>query len=271
MEHRMRLSQLRQCVVPLMAISALLLAGVHIFAQQAATPAPAAQQAVPDERFEVASIRPSHPDPDRISISNSGSAHFIERNYPFSILICMAYGISSDRLHLPGWMQEQYYDIDAKAEGDAPRTGKQFNVMLRHLLEERFHMQVHHVTTYHSGYALIAAKSGAKLKAVDSNITAEQKQSFYILPGALQMPNASIRTLASTLAHMLGKPVVDKTGLTGNYQFNFEFAPMDDANSTKPSLTTALEEQFGLKLASEKNIPVDEVVVDSADRTPTEN
>jgi uncharacterized protein (TIGR03435 family) len=46
---------------------------------------------------------------------------------------------------------------------------------------------------------------------------------------------------------------------------------MDDANSTKPSLTTALEEQFGLKLASEKNIPVDEVVVDSADRTPTEN
>ncbi|MDR3724955.1 MAG: TIGR03435 family protein [Terracidiphilus sp.] len=267
----MRLSQLRQCIVPWMALGALLVAGVHVSAQQAASPEPAVQQSIPDERFEVASIRPSHPDPDHISISNSGSARFIERNYPFSILICMAYGVSSDRLHLPGWMQEQYYDIDAKAEGDAPRTGKQFNVMLRHLLEERFHMQVHHVTAYQSGYALIAAKGGARLKAVDSKITAKQKQSFYILPGALQMPNASIRTLANTLAHMLGKPVVEKTGLSGYYQFNFEFAPMDDANSTKPSMTTALEEQFGLKLAPEKNIPIDEVVVDSADRSPTEN
>jgi uncharacterized protein (TIGR03435 family) len=240
-------------------------------AQKIANPSSDTQQTASGERFEVASIRPSHPDPEHISMSNSDSARFIEHHYPLTILICMAYGISSDHLHTPGWMDGLYYDIEAKAEGDAPRTPKQFNVMLRQLLEERFHMKAHHVTAYQSGYTLIVAKGGPKLKAVDLHIAESEKSNFYILPGALHMPDSSLDSLAKILAHMLGRPVVNKTGIEGNYQFNFEFAPMNDEAPTKPSLVTALEEQFGLRLASEKNLPVDELVVDSADRTPTEN
>lgn len=262
----MRFAQLRQCIVLSMALCA---AGTTIHAQQAVNQPPTAPQAAQPERFEVASIRPSHPDPEHIAVNRPGSAYFRDHHVPLTVVIAQAYLVDSSHIKALEWMTDQCYDIDAKAEGDAPRSNEQFAPMLRQMLEEHLHMKAHRVTHEQSGYALVAAKTGAKLQPADEKSTSGK--GIFILKDRLSMPSASLQTLASLLAHMLDAPIVDRTSIAGNYVFDLSFAPINDENSTKPSLVTALEEQFGLKLVPEKNIPIDELVVDSADRTPTEN
>lgn len=265
----MRFAQRGRAVVFSMVLCTLFAVGRTSFAQQTIEQPATAPQTAQPERFEVASIRPSHPAPEQFALNKAGSAHYSARNVPLNILIAQAYDVDSDHIKSPPWMEEQYYDIEAKAEGDAPRTYKQFGPMLRQLLEERFHMKAHHETIYKAGYALVVAKGGSMLKSADKK-SAASKENF-ILKDRLMMPDASLDSFAGILGHMLGKPTIDKTGIAGNYFFNIEFAPINDENSAKPSLVTALEEEFGLKLVPEKNIPVEVLVVDSADRTPTEN
>jgi uncharacterized protein (TIGR03435 family) len=72
------------------------------------------------------------------------------------------------------------------------------------------------------------------------------------------------------LSHPVGYPVVDKTGITGNYDIKLSYAPANDPNSNLPDLFTALQEQLGLKLESQK-VPVEILVIDHVDRIPTEN
>ena len=79
----------------------------------------------------------------------------------------------------------------------------------------------------------------------------------------------SIAFLCASLSHSAGRLIIDKTGLTGNYEINLTWAWNDDPNSTAPSLFSALEEQLGLKLESAK-APLDVVVIDHIER-PTEN
>ena len=67
-----------------------------------------------------------------------------------------------------------------------------------------------------------------------------------------------------------GSPVVDKTNIPGNFDIELPFAPASDADSTFPSIYTALEEQLGLKLEPQK-IPVEMFIIDHIDKTPTEN
>jgi uncharacterized protein (TIGR03435 family) len=76
--------------------------------------------------------------------------------------------------------------------------------------------------------------------------------------------------IASVLAHRAGQPVVDKTGLTGIYDFTLSYATANDPNSNLPDLFTAVQEQFGLKLVPQK-VPVDMIVIDHVDKIPTEN
>jgi uncharacterized protein (TIGR03435 family) len=73
--------------------------------------------------------------------------------------------------------------------------------------------------------------------------------------------------IAGVLAHRAGQPVVDKTGLTGTYDFTLSYAPANDANSSLPDFFTALQEQLGLKLQPEK-LPVDFLVIDRVDKVP---
>ena len=69
-----------------------------------------------------------------------------------------------------------------------------------------------------------------------------------------------------------GQPVIDKTGLTGSYDIKLTYAPLNDpsANSANPDIFTAIQDQLGLKLIPAK-VPVDYLIIDHIDRTPTEN
>ena len=168
----------------------------------------------------------------------------------------------------PDWATtgEDRYNIEAKAE-DPKATEEQLLQMLQALLVERFQLTFHREIKDTQGYALIVAKNGPKLKgatgeAVDFAISPMGKPA----PGQTNIMTArtfSMKRLAELLT-MFGPPVADRTGLTASYDFKLTWNDTDG-----PTLSTALQEQLGLKLESQK-VPVSYVVIDSAQK-PTEN
>ena len=138
--------------------------------------------------------------------------------------------------------------------------------MLRALLEERFKLTTHRETKESQGYALVVAKGGPKLKPASAS---PGQNAVY--PGGLQ--GAVSRSGLARLRHWpdpSGRPVIDKTGIQGNYDIQLTYARDGTTDSSRPSIFTAIQEQLGLKLESQK-IPIEMLVIDRCDRVPTEN
>jgi len=222
--------------------------------------------------FEVVSVRVAPTPGGLFSISASGAAEFIAENASMPILIELAFGINENQIAaMPGWFDSTFYDIKARPEGTTGLTYEQLRPMLQQLLKQRFHLVVHHQTKPVPGYALLISKGGPKLQP-----GTETQAVAYILPNGLRSPSLSIQSLAGMLARPLGRPVVDKTGITGNYDIDLRYAqirlaePDSSTETSLPSIFTALQEQLGLKLESQK-VPLDMVVIDHIERVPTDN
>ena len=195
------------------------------------------------------------------------TSHFSARRLTLNFLVALAYGV--DQNYIQGdtdWLDSQHYTIEAKVEGDKELTYEEIKPLLQHLLEERFHLAIHHVTKLTSGYALIVAKSGPNLAPAKEGTTPHA----FTLRDGLQALNMDMTHFVHILSLPAGAPVVDKTGIVGNYDFKLSYAPANDPNSNLPSLFTALQEQLGLKLESQK-VPVEHLIIDHVDRIPTEN
>lgn len=224
-------------------------------------------------KFEVASIRlvedfnklPENK--QKFYMSPPGAAQFTAQNIEFANLIGMAFGLDT-ALQLtgrPAWFDDARYDIAAKPEGDAGLSYEQLKPFLQQLLQERFHLTYHREIKNSQGYALVIAKGGPKLQTSKSDF---MRVRFW--SGAGQGWNQSLKMIASMLTHLSGKPVVDKTGLKGNYDFELRYAPLEETDSNLPSIFTAVQEQLGLKLEKQV-VPVEMFVIDHVDRVPTEN
>jgi uncharacterized protein (TIGR03435 family) len=230
-----------------------------------ATPsAPATTAQVPS--FEVASIRPSPPDDNgNTSVSNLSIPGFKATRVTPRFLAMLTYGIRMNHiLGGPNWFDSQLYDINAKSEGDRVLTLQERRVLLQQLLKDRFHLVVHRETEDLPGYVLVVAKGAPKLQVSHTSGLG------YILPDGLQFPGSSLKEFASILENVTGRPVIDKTGITGTFSIKLKYAPMDDPDSPLPSVFTALQDQLGLKLIPQK-VPVEELVIDHIDKAPTEN
>jgi uncharacterized protein (TIGR03435 family) len=239
-----------------------------VFALNTVTaPQLSAQASTPPSAFEVASVRLITPGKGgMISISPAGSPTFTATNIDLEILIGMAYGVDSDNiLKGPSWLGSQQYDVTAKAEGNPQLTYEQLRAPLQKLLQERFQLAVHRQMKEGSGYALVAAKNGPKLQESKGDAP-----HAYILKGGLNLQNASLDDLAGTLKRPAGRPVVDETGIKGKFDIKLDYAPEGAANSDRPSLFTALQEQLGLQLVARK-VPVEMLVIDRVERVPSEN
>jgi uncharacterized protein (TIGR03435 family) len=172
----------------------------------------------------------------------------------------------------PDWIArgDERFNVEAKAENPAKTTERQLLAMLQTLLVERFDMKFHRETVEVAGFALTVGKNGPKLqpsKSADSGLSFGNGMAK---PGSrepvsLRARRYSISDLADFLT-TFGEhgPGVDKTGLTGIYDFTLSW---DDDNG--PTLDTALKEQLGLQMKSEK-VPVSYFVIDSAKR-PSDN
>jgi uncharacterized protein (TIGR03435 family) len=163
----------------------------------------------------------------------------------------------------PKWLDEDRFDINAKAEG--PANGLQLLVMLQTLLAERFQLVLHHEEKIASAYALVLAKSGLKIQPVDGAGGSHSNGG----KGKITAQGITMAALADTLTRNVGSPVVDLTGVSGAYDFTLEWSTEGDPDDVQSALFAALQQQLGLKLEMRK-LPLDLLVVDRAEK-PSEN
>lgn len=145
-------------------------------------------------------------------------------------------------------MDSTGYDILATAQPPATDSARQ-QALIQQLLTERFHLQLHRETQETPSYLLTVAKDGHKLKEV-----ATPGFGVSAGPGRTQGRGADMETLAHVLAKHLARPVQDKTGLHGYYEFVMTWSPIDaQTNDSAPDLMSALQDQVGLKLQSSRS------------------
>jgi uncharacterized protein (TIGR03435 family) len=198
---------------------------------------------------------------------------------PLLFLIQQAYGIMehSRVIGAPEWViGGSIWNIDAKLSGDDAATyGKlgreDRNRMLQALLVDRFHLRVHIEQREIQIYDLVIAKGGPKLKEATSEDVASKGGMWTPGSGKIQAVGAQLTSLPWILTNEVERPVVDKTGLAGKYDFTLDYVSTARAATDEtggPSIFTALEEQLGLRLQSAKG-PMDVLVIDSVEQPGT--
>jgi uncharacterized protein (TIGR03435 family) len=198
---------------------------------------------------------------DTVTLTNASLADCIR----------FAYGLTSDaQLYGPDWIKskELRYDIVAKTPPDTPR--EQLLQMMQVLLTERFKLALHREEKDLAYYALVVAKGGSKMhEATDAPVSVPTG-----IQGQLRIIGSrTMSSVATLLSRYMRAFVVDQTGLKGLFEVKLVWTPDDRPvpdDERGPSVFTAVQEQLGLKLESRKG-PMEVLVVDHAEKTPTEN
>ncbi len=228
------------------------------------------------QTFDVASVKipPPHVigQPYDIAIGVIQNETITFTNASLADCIQFAYGLPSKlQLSGPDWITsaESRYNIVAKA---APGTARdRFPEMMQALLAERFRLAYHHEQRPLSYYALVVAKGGPRMSQpadAPATLPAGVKGQLRILSNRMPMSD-----VVSTLSRYMKALVVDQTGLAGEFEVKLVWTPDDrpvPEDQRGASIFTAVQEQLGLKLESRKG-PVDVMVIDRAEKTPTEN
>jgi uncharacterized protein (TIGR03435 family) len=216
--------------------------------------------------FEVASIRPHEGRVAVVSSTISGPRVRVVA-YGLTGLLMEAYDMKYYQLSgLPSWADSDRFDIDAKGEGDGTLTKAQAKQMLQTLLAERFQVKVHRETRELPVYALVVGKNGPKLK---ESVAEKFSLSMRGTQGVeITVSKGSMEQLATQLSGSgAERPVLDKTGLTGTYDYTLNWIPERDGapppDSNGVILSIAVQEQLGLKLESLK-AAIEILVIDHA-------
>jgi uncharacterized protein (TIGR03435 family) len=236
--------------------------------------------------FEVASIKLS--DPANRSMDGCfmkgqpGGQTFVGRCIPLRLMITYSYKIIDSQLvGGPAWLDSELYDFDAKA--DHSLTREELAPMMQTMLAERFKLQFHKEARTLPALALTVDKGGNKMTANTGPNTWEI--AMVPVPGTIPKfkgTRCPTSYLSWWLAQRQNRPVVDKTGLAGYWDFTLEFVPDGMGEGSRksaggepmppmegPSLPVAIREQLGLRLETEK-APVDVYVIDHLEK-PTGN
>jgi uncharacterized protein (TIGR03435 family) len=224
--------------------------------------------------FEVATIKVLDPVPFgtslTINIGGYRNGSFSMNNVTLGEVLQFAYNlVSQDQISGPDWIKSRdtRYEIVGRTATDVELP--QVRPMVAALLAERLKVVARKQPKVASFLALVPAKGGPKLQPADPN-----PQGNGGFRGKINGPQMPLSLLASLLSRFENQLIVDRTGLTGRYQVKLEYTPEDRvataAADAPPTLTSALEEQLGLRLESRKE-PLDAIVVERAERTPTDN
>jgi uncharacterized protein (TIGR03435 family) len=261
-------------------------------------------------QFEAATVKRSQAGTIFMGVRQLSHGRVVTENTPLNTLIAVAYKRRTGWFEIigaPRWMESDGYDVIAKAAGDA--TNEQMYPMLQALLRERFQLKIHRETRDLPVYALVPAKGGMKLT------NSKTENCFSGEPGSAPRPvlgaplvlpcgdiavslaplglqirggQTSMSRVATALAGVLGRTVVDRTNFRGTFDIDVEFTP-DEAlagipaagmpgalpsappsgDHAGPSLFVALQEKAGLKLESTRGL-VTVLVIDHVER-PAEN
>jgi uncharacterized protein (TIGR03435 family) len=255
------------------------------------------QPAAPLPEFSAVSIKPNKSGDSRRMMRGARGGRLNATNVPLRDLITWAYQVRDFQISgEPGWVDSERFDVVTKSEGN-PRFDflqPTLQTMFQSVLADRFKLTLHRETKELPVYSLVVAKNGPKIHAVDEGDCPEvptpenpcrslRRTKFTQLTGE----KAPIAALALMLAATTNSTVVDKTGLKGSFSFTLDWTPdlppppppgggnqpvpavSFDPSSMEPAISTALQDQLGLKLESGKG-PVEILVIDHVER-PSEN
>jgi len=218
-------------------------------------------------KFEVASVKTNTSGPlAGFSEDITPEGRFSARNFTVWNLIRQAYHLRDLQISGgPGWIKIQGFDIEARPV--SPVSRDKVSEMLRTMLSERFRLKAHTESRNLSAYALVVSNGGSKLQP--STVPGEPQNTRL---GQLVMPKMSMAQLAQILEFDLDRPVIDRTGLDGDFSVHLEWTRERDrtaagdfpVDQSHPSIFSALQEQLGLKLEAVK-APVDVLVVDGVE------
>jgi uncharacterized protein (TIGR03435 family) len=224
----------------------------------------------PPSQFEVAVIRPTTADLKAGTSFNVFEGGRLKiTNEPIKLLIRAAFQLQNAQIAgYPEWVESDRFDIEAKTGKPGQITPDEMAPLLQALLAERFGFKFHREARDLNVSALVvdkAHKGASNLKPAAEPEKAGMNTHGGPKNSQLVATSTTVAALAAYVGNRLGRLVVDSSGLTGVYDFTLEWSPEESADSAAPSLTTALHDQLGLRLASQKS-PVEVLVIDSIQR-----
>jgi uncharacterized protein (TIGR03435 family) len=243
------------------------LASIAALAQSPAPEAP---------KFEVATLKHAKgggPPGDIPRNMDSSPGHFAMRNVPLRYAIEWAYNLKDYELSGPDWIKgpDERFEIVAHASG--PASDDEMRVMLQALLVERLNIKLHRETRELPVYVLIPGKGPAKVKAPGADGDAGLSGG---MTGVL-FHKQPISRLTFMLSRRMDRPVLDKTGFKGIYDFTLDISGLNNfsgpppaEDSATPSIFTAVQSDLGLKLEARKE-PIEVLVLDWVNKVPTDN
>jgi uncharacterized protein (TIGR03435 family) len=221
--------------------------------------------------FDVASVRPAGPGAHGGGIEVTPGGRFSATGVSLRALLKFGYSVRDFQItQPPAWFDSQRYDVLAKAETEVPED--RMKLMVQSLLADRFQLKLHRESKEMQTYVLTVLKTGVKIQPVQTGETGRVSRKGL---GFIAGTKASMAQLAEALSdvalngrYILDRPVLDRTGLSGVYDFMLTWTP-DSSGSTSdlsgPSLFTAVQEQLGLKLEIQK-AQVEILVIDHVEK-----
>ena len=245
-----------------------------------------AQDGPPGPAFEVASVK--HSQPIAGPVINGGSALRMDnaqaelRNLTLAVIVQIAYRLPPDQIKGPSWLQDDQWDIIGKLP--AGSSSKQVPEMLQRLLAERFKILTHYKDKVLPVYDLVLGKGPLRLKESAGSDPAQKGcrgGPHHICQNTSMADLAAILTTSARLRSMAGpgmiswaldRPVIDKTGLPGAYDFTMDYgrtSPLGETDLAEVSIADAVK-ALGLALKPSTQ-PTHILMIDHIERVPSEN
>jgi uncharacterized protein (TIGR03435 family) len=253
--------------------------------------------------FEVTSIKPNSVGSEMVKLGPPVGDRFTATNVSLKMLVMRAWKVKNFEISGgPGWIDSDRYDVAATA-AESNVTEDQFKAMLQALIRDRFKFAVHRESREMPLYALLPVRNGSKLPEATGSCVVSLPNSppppppapgqpppvlcgGFLMDGSrLEGRKISMAQFTGAISNMLGRSVIDKTGYSGTFDVHLEFTPEGiaplggggfgapagpaadaaGADSSRPSIFTAVQQQVGLKLESQKG-PVEILVIDHVEK-----
>jgi len=265
------------------ALSALTLPHLCVAQAEAGSPVPPeASKPIANFSYSVASIKENKSGDSSVWLRAPGGELHVT-NATVWFFLKYAYQLQDEQIYgAPNWLKSERFDIQAEADGTELTVLDRLNPrdqsharhqMIQSLLANRFQLKVHEESKVLPVYELVIAKGGSKLGTAQASAT-QADGAYY-----MNLDSQPVSSLAGALTGRVGRIVVDKTGLTGRYDIKLRYdanleadSPDVDGSSASTtggtSLFTALREQLGLQLKSDKD-SINVLVIDHIEQPST--
>jgi len=224
--------------------------------------------------FDVASIRPHAPDDANFYVKMPAQGRFTATGSVAKLVVMLAYDVQEAQIAGgPDWFAKEKWDIEAKSDNPGGHSVEETRRMLQNMLAERFGLRIHRETEQRPAYVLTVGKDGPKFKPAEEGST-----NVRVGGNSISLERGNLERMTQLLSSALGKPVIDRTGLTALYDLSFKWddAPVPEGGVTgldvpaapgndHGSIFTAIQDQLGLRLDSQR-APVEVIVVDRIER-----